>query len=243
MKLTDQVLLIAGGTAGPGLTDVYDCNVYALLGPQGYVLVDCGGGRNTRLFKESMAAQGLKPGDCRGILLTHAHADHAAGAAWLCAYTGAAAYALPQAARYTTQGDREAVCLDLAIQAGVYPADFAFPPCPVQAVEPGQMLHLAGLSIQVIDAPGHCSGHGVYLWQNVLFAGDCVFPGGRISLQPLWDCSLTQYAATMETLAELEFDLLLPSHHGYLLQNGKAPVCKARDVFRRLGVPENPATG
>src|SRR5688500_2992891 len=131
MKIAERIHIVASGQAGFSLTDDFDCHVYLLDGGDEYALIDAGGGRDLPGVLAQIAADGLDPARVRQILLTHAHGDHAAGAAGLRERLDARVVASPVVAGYVRAGDERAVCLNVARQAGLYPADFVFPACPV----------------------------------------------------------------------------------------------------------------
>jgi glyoxylase-like metal-dependent hydrolase (beta-lactamase superfamily II) len=81
----------------------------------------------------------------------------------------------------------------------------------------------------LLETPGH----------RALFSGDCVFTGGRVSLQNLHDCRIPEYAASLARLAELEIDELFPGHHEICLARGRRHLVAARDVFTRGLLPES----
>src|ERR671920_2567012 len=65
-------------------------NSFALVDDDGSVtLVDCGLKRAPAKIVAGLRAIGRHPGDVRRIVLTHAHTDHAGGAAELAPRTGA----------------------------------------------------------------------------------------------------------------------------------------------------------
>jgi glyoxylase-like metal-dependent hydrolase (beta-lactamase superfamily II) len=133
------------------------------------------------------------------------------------------------------------MALPQAIRAGVYPEDYRFSPCEVLLVEENRPFEAGGLTLLPIAAPGHCKGHCVWLTEisgrGCLFSGDLIFAGGKISLLPTWDCSPAEYARSIDKAASLDFSALFPSHHGFLLEGGKAPVINAQKYFRRLALP------
>jgi len=66
-----------------------------------------------------------------------------------------------------------------------------------------------------------------------------VFAGGKILLQNIADCSIQKYAKSVEKLAGLEFDALLPGHLSVSLTDGRSHIDSAAAVFRKLLVPQN----
>ena len=71
-----------------------------------------------------------------------------------------------------------------------------------------------------------------------LLQGDVVFFGGTVFLQNMHDCSIQEYAASVNKLAELDFDAHLPGHLGISLEDGKRHIRLPRAVFS-TGVPKN----
>ena len=241
MRITEHIWVVASGSAGFGLTNPYDCTVYLVDCEEGFVLIDAGAGLESGRILDEIRRAGFSPEDCLGILLTHAHADHAGGAAELAGATGAEVYASAPAAGYLVAGNGAAVALPAAIAAGVYPADYRLRPCPVAVLPAGEERRFGQVTFQAVDTSGHCSGHVAYLAEldgkKLLFSGDCVYPGGAISLQPIWDCSVPDYVAAIDRLALLEFNALLPSHHGLLLSGGRETVLEAKGYFDKLMMP------
>ena len=235
MRLTAHVTLVASGAAGFDLTDPLDCHVYLVRGERHSALIDAGAGRST----EAILDHGVP--DC--VLLTHGHADHAGGAAAL-ARRGVPIYAGTPACEWIAAGDDTALSVDRGRAAGVYPPDYAFPACPgVRPVRHGEELDLGGAVLRAVVTPGHADGHVCYLLKTTgyqaLFSGDCVFTGGRISLQNLHDCRIQDYAASLETLAGLDVDALFSGHHEISLSRAHRHLTAARDVLARGLLPRS----
>ena len=92
------------------------------------------------------------------ILLTHGHFDHVGGVKHLAAETGCKVY--------ICAAD---LSLNPAITAGaIYYTD---------TYQEGDTLTLAGLSLQVLQTPGHTPGSVCLLCEDVLFSGDTLFAG------------------------------------------------------------------
>lgn len=247
MRLTDRIYLVASGRAGSNFTNAYDCDVYLVDCGDGMILIDAGAGLDTEMILAAIRKDGFSPEHIRYLLLTHGHADHAGGAFALRAATGATVLAHPDCAAYVSEGDLRAIALEDAVKAGVYPADYRFSPCPVKPMQDSQTLSCGAVTITAFETPGHCSGHHVYRMESpteaALFAGDCIFLGGKISLQPIWDCDLMAYAASARKLAAMRFDALLPSHFGIDLREGARHAKAAAAIFDRLDVPGQASGG
>lgn len=106
VRLTPRVTLVGSGTLGFGLTDAHDSHVYLVDGGTDAVLVDAGCGLAADRIAANVRAC-LGAGPVSRILLTHAHADHAGGAADLARLLGATVMALPPAAAIVA--DRKSV--------------------------------------------------------------------------------------------------------------------------------------
>ncbi|MEM1484325.1 MBL fold metallo-hydrolase [Oscillospiraceae bacterium PP1C4] len=247
MQLTKRIYLVGSGWAGSNFTDSHDCDIYLVDCGEKLVLIDAGLGTGDNLILDEIRRHGFRPEDIAYILLTHGHADHAGGACGLREATGATVLAHPDCARYITAGDTKAIALDEAIKAGIYPADYKFAPCPVGAIGDGEQLRVGEVTFTAYSTPGHCSGHHAYLMEaqgaSALFAGDSVFPGGKISLQALWDCSIVDYMQTVQKLLTLHFDALLPSHFGIDIKNGMQHIQTAAEIFATLEIPGQAGRG
>ncbi|NYD48088.1 glyoxylase-like metal-dependent hydrolase (beta-lactamase superfamily II) [Actinomadura luteofluorescens] len=243
MRLTQHVELVGSGAAGFDLTDPLDCHVYLVRGSRGSALVDAGAGVSAGLLARRMLAAAGPAGE-RHLLLTHGHADHAGGAAGLArGVQGLDVRAGAPASDWIASGEEEKLSVDRGKAAGVYPEGYTFPACPaVRPIADGERVDLGGgVALQAVATPGHADGHTCYLLDapegRALFSGDCVFTGGRISLQNLHDSRVPDYAASLERLAGLEVDMLLPGHHEISLARAGRHLRAARDVLRRGLLP------
>lgn len=161
------------------------------------------------------------------ILMTHHHADHAAGVAdlkgrWDCAVVGNAA------------------------DAGRLP--------PLDAtVEPGGTYDFAGHRAHIIDTPGHTVGHIAWHFADdrVLFAGDTLFAMGcgRVfegTFEQMWSSlarlkalppDTTVYCGHEYTQANARFALTVDPDNPALIERAKKV-----DELRSRGAPTLPTT-
>ena len=116
-----------------------------------------------------------------GILLTHGHIDHTGGAGKLGAESGAITYAHPDDDFLTRHPTEQ-----LRAMFGMAPPGSYEVPESIESLSHGQVLELAGVSLEVRHTPGHTPGHCCFYWgaEGVLFTGDQLFAGsvGRTDL-------------------------------------------------------------
>jgi glyoxylase-like metal-dependent hydrolase (beta-lactamase superfamily II) len=244
MRLTENIYLVGGGDYGMNLSHRLDCNTYVIDGGSELALVDAGFGPGTEEIIENIRRDGLDPARITQIIITHYHADHAGGCAPMQRATGAAVLAPVEAAPTIRVADADQIGLNWAKQFGFYPAEYQWEPCAVDGeFKDGDILTVGTLNVTALATPGHCMGHYCLLLRGndrvSLFSSDCVFWGGAIILQNVADANLQQYAASMNKLAALEFDALLPGHLTVSLKNGKRHVEIAARDFNRIGLPRD----
>ncbi len=247
MRLTPEVYVVGGGAnLAFGLSDDPDCHVYLIDGGDEYALIDCGmaDGRSLDRITENIRREELDLSRLRTLILTHYHMDHAGGAARFRERFGLQVWAPRAAAEALRTGDEVAVALDVAKAAGFYAADYRFEPVAVdRELDEGDRLRVGDLELEVIDTPGHCTGHVSYLMhggeRRSLFAGDAVFSGGRVVWQNTHDCSVPLTIASIRKLRGIAFDSLLPGHAAVVLDGGMRHVELAAEQADKLFVPKN----
>jgi hydroxyacylglutathione hydrolase len=243
MKLTENVYLVGSGRLGFELSNDFDCHVYLVDGGSEAALIDAGVGLDVDLILENIRATGLEKKITK-LILTHAHSDHMGGAGQLRAALDAQVYAPAEAANWIRSADETAVSLELAKRAGYYPEDYHLQGCEVDVeLREGDTVRVGDLTLNVLETPGHCRGHCSYIAQTetrkLLFGGDLVFFNGSVILQNIPDCSIQDYAASVEKLDDANINALLCGHMTLPLKNGQRHIDMAIAAFRGLTVPKN----
>lgn len=240
-RLLDEVWLVGSGTDEVAFTDPHDCHCYLLWDGRAGLLIDAGTGLAAERWLQNVR-EVCDPARLGGVLVTHYHADHAGGAA-AAREAGIPVFGHPVTAAALAVADETRTQLSRARTAGIYPAGYHLRPADVQPLAPRQYLAAGDISVETVDAPGHCDGHVVFLVDTAqglaLLSGDCLFAEGRVSLQAIPDCRLVDYADTVETLARRAPDVLLPGHGDVVLEGAAAMVDRAAAAFRRLVPPPN----
>jgi hydroxyacylglutathione hydrolase len=239
MRLSENLALVASFQFR--LAGRFDCHVYALRGPEGVVLIDAGGGREQdRLFAHLDAAFPGTP--VTDLVLTHTHPDHALGAAGVRRRTGCRVWAPALTRAIVETGDEAACGIAGAKEAGMYPADLMFEPCPVDAdYRDGAAFTAGGLAFEPILVRGHSpDAHSFAVTldgRRSLFAGDVVFYGGVIGLINAPGSDMAGYRADLCKLSGRGIDALFPGHGLFTFEGGQRHIDCAVDLVRKGFIP------
>ena len=244
VKLTKRISVVGGGATGLGISHDLDPNVYLLSGGDELALIDSGAGPGEAEICQNVRSLGHNPARIRHIFLTHAHADHAGGAASLADRLGARVY-LSEAEREALEtADEEALGLSIARRNGYYPDDYRLTPCEVDmALHGGERLRCGDLELTILATPGHSAGSVCFLAETeegrTLFAGDTVFAGGRISLLVAPGSNLLTMQESILKLRDLGIDGLLPGHGIFPIGCGQAHIDRAVAAFDSMIPPDS----
>jgi glyoxylase-like metal-dependent hydrolase (beta-lactamase superfamily II) len=240
MRISDQIYLVGSGAIGLRLTHSYDCNVYLIDGGEEAALIDAGSGLEPERIVEAIRRDGVDIGKISALLLTHAHGDHTAGAHFWHEKFGCRVLCAAEAKPWLEAADESKFSLDVAREAGIYPLDFVAPACPIaRGLSEGDTVLIGGVELQVLETPGHARGHLSFYWKqsNALFAGDVIFPGGRISPQMTWDFSILDLKNSIAKIHALKIEALFAGHRAPLLSGAHEDVQLAHECCRRLQFP------
>jgi glyoxylase-like metal-dependent hydrolase (beta-lactamase superfamily II) len=244
VRLTGRISVVGGGSTGLGISHALDPNVYLLSGGEELALVDAGAGPGEERILENVRSLGYEPGQIGHIFLTHAHADHAGGAASLAEGVGARVYLSELEREALENADEEALGLSIARRNGYYPKDYRLRPCKVDVrLRGGERLRCGELELTVIPTPGHSRGSVCFLVEAeegvALFAGDTVFAGGRISLIVAPGSDLLALQESVAALRSLNVASLLPGHGIFPLEGGQEHIDRAVEAFSTMLPPRS----
>ena len=129
----------------------------------GVILIDATMDPNATAIKSSLAKLNKSDGDVVGILFTHGHGDHIAGA-----------LSFPNAKIYVLAPDADLVEGKRVANSVV--GRFRDPELTgitvTNALSDGDVFSIGGTKIKVFSVPGHTLGSAAYLVYGVLFLGD-----------------------------------------------------------------------
>jgi hydroxyacylglutathione hydrolase len=166
-------------------------NIY-VVGRDEAVVIDTGVGNPANPVWPQLEELGVAPGNVKGVVLTHAHHDHAMGAFIVLQRANPKVYVHRQDARY------------IASHLG---------PNLVR-VEDGNTIPTELWPLEVIWTPGHTKG-GMCLYareQGILFSGDTAFPDGNYGAYYGESGSLQEMVGSLRRLSELDVEVMLPGH-------------------------------
>ena len=150
---------------------------------------------------------GLTPA---AILLTHGHSDHIGGNA-------AMKRRWPACPIIIGRGDAPKLTDPWQNLSGQFGLPMVSPPAD-RLVDDNEQLELAGMRLEVRDAPGHCVGHVVYVWHDgrpkIVFGGDVLF-AGSIGRTDFPDGDFDALVRSIhQRMFTLEDDTIVLSGHG-----------------------------
>ena len=142
------------------------------------------------------------------IILTHAHVDHVASAAWLAAKYNTPIYASEADAPLAEALPEQVKQFHLKIQLDPLHID--------HYLKEGDVLKLAADEIKVLEVPGHSPGGLAYYVpsDNLIITGDSIFPGS-IGRTDLYGGSQQQLVASVKSkIMTLPLDTMIVPGHG-----------------------------
>lgn len=219
-------------------------NSFAFVDPDGRVtLVDCGLDRAPPRIVTGLAAIGKAPSDVVRILLTHAHVDHAGGAARMGELTGARVSVHTDDAPFLAAGQAPPVgerTLLGRLMTRLPGGGRGFSAVTgARTLVDDEVLDVGG-GLRVVHTPGHSPGHVSFLHEpsRVLVTGDALFNwtwAGGLRYSPTSLCLDADLSRrSTHALGELDYDVAAFTH-GPEIRDG------AREKVRRYLTAHPPA--
>ncbi len=204
-------------------------SVYLVKGDRFSVLVEAGLSVTAPQILSQLERLEIDPSSLKHLILTHTHADHLMGAPLIQkAFPGIKIAGVSEAKKLLSRNKmidfftrEDAYTSKRLMDLKAVDAPAPQQPLPPFAVEKilsiGEILDLGGLTLHILDAPGHCRG-GIALWEpneKTLFCSDYLgfrLMSGRFVSNFYVDYSA--YRRTFETLWALKPQWLCPGHCG-----------------------------
>jgi glyoxylase-like metal-dependent hydrolase (beta-lactamase superfamily II) len=219
-QITPDIYLIEGMIA----------NVFLLVAPGGLILLDSGQPGHTGSVTEQLQAGGFAVRDVRSLVLTHAHSDHAGGAAAVAAASGCQVQAHEAEVPYLE------TTASLPLQSAgarllMWAEERVLPrskPCHVDlALHGGDTIAGSGGYV-VVHTPGHTPG-SICLYhpdKGLLFCGDALFNRNPLTGQnglryplPLVCSDVAMSRQSVRLISDLQVNSLLCGHGDPILEN------------------------
>jgi len=218
-KLSEQIFILGN----------HYFSTYLIIGNRISALIEPGISSTANLVIDQIKSLGTDPSSILKLILTHAHADHVTGAPklknlmpWIVVSGSADTIRLLKKEKVKELFIRE----DQDISSRLKILHNADAPESLrdslnnlvdETICPGQRIDLGGVSLEVINAPGHCIG-GLAFWEpekKALFCSDYLgffLPFDRFV--PNFYVEFQDYMTTFESLAKLHPYLVCPGHCG-----------------------------
>lgn len=229
--------LYLAGSRQFGLSSPWDCHIYALRREQGILLIDAGSGLANDRIIANLKAEFGEPLPRGSILITHQHADHAAGAQSLSRDLGGwPVHTSSLTAPVLTAGQSD---------VPGYPSELVYAPCPgVQTFAAGSTVEIEGFVMETIPVRGHSEDSVAFLIDGVhLFSADIVFYGGVLGLINAPGSDLAAYRQDLPKLAGRNIQGLYPSHGLFTIENGQQHIDAALVELQKGFVPRTIGQG
>ena len=199
-----------------------DSHVYLIGLPDSgdFTMVDCGLMEMGSYKLSEIESIGVKPKDIKRVILTHTHLDHIGCLPEIIeAIPGIEIWVHEDEGRYMERGDDRVIwcnkMFESMIRAQMTIPENYFDLKPHRKLKGGEVLDLGGVTFKVIHIPGHSIGSiGLLNEEHRLFiSGDTIYADGAIGRYDLFTADASQMKSSLELIANLGIDYLLPCHN------------------------------
>ncbi|MCC6614663.1 MAG: MBL fold metallo-hydrolase [Anaerolineae bacterium] len=219
-------------------------NCYLLRGDSGWTIIDTGlhTENGEAVWRQTLAALGIQPGDLSAIVVTHHHPDHYGMAGWLRAWNEV------ETPIYTSARERDMIAqvwwqvdgvskdfaalmraagVDEAMLAGMLRvgaeigAQTAPHPPRLDVLTAGERISLGAREFRILNGPGHSVGQLLLYDESarLIFCADHVLAKitPNVGIWPGSDANpLASFLDSLQSLSDLPVDLALPGHRSLI---------------------------
>lgn len=208
MQITDTIHFVEGRDL--------DSNMYLILDSNSDItLIDTGHDENRRYLFDYIDKIGCNPNNIKNVILTHVHVDHSGGLAWLVKKYAPTVCVCEIEAYAIEEGDLEITLAGM--MRGYLDAVHVD-----RQLKDEEIFTFGDHEFEIHVTPGHTKG-SICLFdrQNkILISGDTVFADGNFGRVDFPSGSAEQLQASLDYLATLDVEVLLPGHMNVVLHDG-----------------------
>ncbi len=197
-----------------------------------FSLVDCGLMQMGAYKLEALQSCGIPLEKVKRVIMTHTHLDHIGCLPEILeAIPELEVWVHKDEADYLERGDDRIVFGNQMFESMIrsqYTISKDFFKIKVhRKLEGGETLALGGLTFKVIHLPGHSAGSiGLFNEQHkLLMSGDTIYADGAIGRYDLVSANTAELKRSLELIADLDVDILLPCHNR-IVRSGAGPMVK-----------------
>ncbi|MHA1792745.1 MAG: MBL fold metallo-hydrolase [Promethearchaeota archaeon] len=215
MKILDSIYMVEGRG--------FDSNMYLIVNDDKEItLIDTGHDEDRKYLLDYIENIGLKPDNITDIILTHVHVDHSGGLKVLVDKFGSRVHVFEKEADAIEKGD-----LTVTL-AGMFKGYFDAVKVD-HVMKEGEIYSFGAYNFKIINTPGHTAGSICLLEEKngILISGDTVFADGSFGRIDFPTGDGNALVESLEKLAALNIDILLPGHMRSVIGGAKTHVARS----------------
>ena len=186
------------------------CCVYLVFdGPQ-WILIDIGYEESVDEIIELIRLMDFPLSQCKGLIATHADADHIQGLARAKQLLKAPVLGHPLAKEPLKTGDKIHTFAEIAAQN----IHLEMPPVEIdQLINEGDKVKVGQLELEVWHTPGHTDSQISFRFGDLLFSGDNIYRDGCVgAIDAHHGSDLPSFIRSLKRIRQSDVMWLLPSH-------------------------------
>lgn len=188
----------------------FGVNLYLIDGGNEYALIDCGLDETLDDLIDLLRQLDFPLAKCKGIIASHADADHVQGLARAKERMKTTVMAHPHAAKLLETGD------PVQTYARISAQNFEIPMPNVavdRALAEGEPIAIGNLTLTAWHTPGHTPGQLALRMGNLLFSGDNLFADGSVGvIDAHHGSNIPDFIRSLTRIRDCDAEFLLPSH-------------------------------
>lgn len=186
------------------------CNVYLVYDGPDWILIDIGFDDTVDEIVEMIRQMDFPLSNCKGVIATHADADHVQGLAKIKQILKAPAIGHQLAKAPLASGDKILTYAEIAAQN----IHMDMPPVELdQLIDEGDTLQVGSLKLEVWHTPGHTDSQLSFRMGDLLFSGDNIYRDGCVGvIDAHHGSNLEQFLSSLRRIRSSDVKWLLPSH-------------------------------